>query len=751
MDNKVNKVKIMFDPTRYNQKPSEIGKAGYVQNCLKAAEISVEDLAEGMSHGCTFKPCYLKGKGSDSFISSELIALDFDHSATIDGALKRCRELNLFPVFGYTSFNHSSCEDRFRLVFRLDTVITDKQLRERLQLIMQGLFPTCDQVCKDVARLFYGGRSLIYKGYDNKISVDMLLNNYSFLLDETKAEKVNNNKSDNKNKTTAKKANNVDDNKEHRAKLIEAISKLDVKTMRDLLGKNNIYGSKSIDKLTVEEKKTDINFTKLAASLKPKSNEQHLIDLVNGLELIFKEEKSIDECTSEEKRIAVNTITMVETAASFLALSDITEEDKHFCQAVITIAYVVINDYINKRYNMDMKAYSQTHPQTEETKTYISSGTTFTSKNEMYEFLNHIDMHELLGIGDKHVCCILPEHNDDNPSAHIYTNKNGVQFYKCFGCNKSRHPIGIVEHLAKCSRNDAIKFLMNVYGVDYVESDWVKEWKEAYIDYANYLDTDELKEQNPYLYNSIRTRKSDLKAILLYGASLINENMQIDGKPFFFASYSKLKDVIGTKKDKKISTDLALFAMTNLLLKLPIHKIPAEMFKAATEISKKYGYKRICNYFTVEPYGLNSLEEAENRAKILKENGVTLRGMSQEMVIRFFGEEKANEIYPQYIEEHKAGTTERSDKYVYEIISSIEDLISRYGYATVDDIAWQLRESHTRESVKTQIKKCLKELLVAYSLDYVKANKELKEKYNIKVGENSFPYVFIPKNDEEKE
>ena len=50
----------------------------------------------------------------------------------------------------------------------------------------------------------------------------------------------------------------------------------------------------------------------------------------------------------------------------------------------------------------------------------------FKCRKDLYDYItNEIDLTEYLGIGDKKVCCILPEHDDNSPSAHIYTNENG--------------------------------------------------------------------------------------------------------------------------------------------------------------------------------------------------------------------------------------------------------------------------------------------------------------------------------------
>ncbi len=168
----------------------------------------------------------------------------------------------------------------------------------------------------------------------------------------------------------------------------------------------------------------------------------------------------------------------------------------------------------------------------------------FKCRNDLYKYITQeIDLTDYLGIDSKKVYCILPEHEDNDPSAHVYTNENGMQFYKCFGCGKARNIIGITEHLSGCKRSEAIEFIKNVYDLELNESDWTKQQKQLMIECANYLDTDEFKNEFPELYKLIRTRKSHIKLMLLHFSEMVNEDMQIEGKPFFFSSYPKLMEV----------------------------------------------------------------------------------------------------------------------------------------------------------------------------------------------------------------
>ena len=172
-------IKCMLDNKQYTVKP--IGKEiGSITNRLikSSIEIDIKDLAESLTRGQTFKPSFLNGKKETDWISQQLFALDFDENTTIEEELNRCKELNILPVFGYTSFSHTPEHHKFRLVFCTDEAITDYNIAKQLQLSLMSEFNNCDEKCKNLSRLYFGGKSLIYKNYDNRINCNEILEKY---------------------------------------------------------------------------------------------------------------------------------------------------------------------------------------------------------------------------------------------------------------------------------------------------------------------------------------------------------------------------------------------------------------------------------------------------------------------------------------------------------------------------------------------------------------------------------------------
>ncbi|PAB61002.1 hypothetical protein [Anaeromicrobium sediminis] len=170
------KVKCMLDEKKYNSKPKgdEIGK---IVKRLEKSEcnIGISDLAGLMVQGCTFRPAFLNGSKDENWISQQLFALDFDKGTTIEEEISRCRQLNIMPIFGYTTFSHSEKRHRFRLVFCSNKIFTIYEEAEKVQVALMNLFNKCDPKSKNISKLYFGGTNLIFEGYDNKLDIDGLL------------------------------------------------------------------------------------------------------------------------------------------------------------------------------------------------------------------------------------------------------------------------------------------------------------------------------------------------------------------------------------------------------------------------------------------------------------------------------------------------------------------------------------------------------------------------------------------------
>lgn len=607
----------MVDKQTFTKKPSGI-EAGGVQKRLTQTEIEIEELANLLSKGATFKPALLNGTKSKDWSSQQIFALDFDDGTTIKNELDRCVELNINPVFGYKTFSYTEYKEKFRLVFCNNEVIIDVDIRNDFQKLLIELFTNSDSVTFDPSRLFFGGKSLIECNFNNRINIKDIMDKH----------------------------------------------------------KEIIKGIKNLSKLTPIGGLSFLNTNILSSSSISIAEAQSSLPV------------GVSEYSSHIEAIKSLDVGLMKS------LLNIDEESNVLC--------------INKQ--------------------------------EVYNCMNSIDLCEFTNIYGM-VNCILPQHEDDTPSAHIYETDSGTQIYKCFGCKAKYTIISLVEKLAKCKRVKAIEFIKQVYNIELQQTDWQKEQLEILDTNIELLLSEEFKEIYPQLHSLIRTRKNNLIALNNYAKMNVkDEDFSLDSNPLFFISLNNLMDVFGSKDKTRTSQSITLFTLLSLLNKIPHDKLPEETLKKAKHIAAKYKHKKLVNYYSIDSYGVDSLEESNKIATILKENNISLKGLSREYLLRTFGVEFTNKVFPQYEYENNLGTTEKSDENSVKLATYILEGIEAQGYVLEKDLK-------INNMTENQWKRSIQEILDSYGLVKMTANKDIKEKYNIDCPVRSYPKIIIKRED----
>ncbi len=239
------------------------------------------------------------------------------------------------------------------------------------------------------------------------------------------------------------------------------------------------------------------------------------------------------------------------------------------------------------------------------------------------------------------------------------------------------------------------------------------------------------------LSSRIRTRKKHLQCMLRYFSQFVSEAPRINNRPVFFGSYGTLMRVCGLGRDRNsMSQSLTLFALLGMLVKVEPTSIPEKEQKKARAIAAKYGHQRLTGFYQFNECSVETLKEAERRAIILKENKTTLAGLSRELVLRTFGEETANEAYPQYRRENGWGTTNKSNSNTGAIVKRAKIAIEEHGF---------IIEAELRKSVKSdrQWVRSIAEVLRNNRWEKVKLNKA--RKLELGVAGKGYPYIIVPK------
>lgn len=99
------------------------------------------------------------GRKAKNWVSQQVFALDFDSGITPEEALEIGKTHDLTPNILYTSFSDSPELRKFRFVYVLDTAMIEPEGAKNLNLFLLDHFPMADKSCKDISRMFFGGKT----------------------------------------------------------------------------------------------------------------------------------------------------------------------------------------------------------------------------------------------------------------------------------------------------------------------------------------------------------------------------------------------------------------------------------------------------------------------------------------------------------------------------------------------------------------------------------------------------------------
>ncbi len=95
-------------------------------------------------------------RSNANWIGQNILALDFDGGITPEEAIKRMQAYEITPNAWYPTFSDTPAKRKFRLLFVLDTFITDIEARSYLMDGLIAMYPEADKACKNPAHIFYG-------------------------------------------------------------------------------------------------------------------------------------------------------------------------------------------------------------------------------------------------------------------------------------------------------------------------------------------------------------------------------------------------------------------------------------------------------------------------------------------------------------------------------------------------------------------------------------------------------------------
>lgn len=361
------------------------------------------------------------------------------------------------------------------------------------------------------------------------------------------------------------------------------------------------------------------------------------------------------------------------------------------------------------------------------------------NRANMYQAIYKLDMIEFLGLSSNYFDCIF--HDDNSCSASIFTdNDTGHYIYKCFSSN-CNFPAGniltVVERLSKCNKVKALNFIKDVYNIELKESDWQVEQKEILQANKDYLYSNKMQIEFPELYKRIRNYVPLL--IILHDVAIDNVYdlpLTDNDKVIFFSSIRYLQSLVSSKTTSRINDRINLFTFLELLEKLNESDLSEKLLNRAKHEAAKYNHEYIKSHYSIPSYSYDNLNIAEENAKLFSEKNMTMKGWSRELLLRTFGNDTANKVYPQMKE---VKISKSSNKFADKFINILLDIIDINGYATERQCLAGLEGYNEKNHIK--IKRILQETIELNNLKRIRATKELKKLY--KMDAEGYPFIIV--------
>jgi hypothetical protein len=407
------------------------------------------------------------------------------------------------------------------------------------------------------------------------------------------------------------------------------------------------------------------------------------------------------------------------------------------------------NQIIHKSNKLNSKlATNLSHIQAKDIQLLINSinpePVTLHNNHQVFDYLKQQDLRVFLGVDSNHIYDIF--HDEDKPSSSLYQSESGTGhwLYKCHSTSASfvGTILQITEKLLGCSLQEVKEFLMQVYKITIVENETQKRLKEEIDNYKYILQTEELPELYPNFYKLFNGNGylEDLYILL----DLVKENLSADSDDPRMLFYHSINTIAKRFMRSTSNTSVRINFLTffKLIYKLDESDVPKYILDRhiQNKISKKYKY--LNNTYELKTYEYSFFSELDSRCDEWMSKGLTTKTMNYEGILRNFGQEEANRVFPQ-----------DKDKQISELHEDVVSLIESTTMKIISDKGWST-EKEILENVKLYfkgqkklkeelMKRCIGEMLDKYNLERISCNKDVKKE--MEITEEQLPLVSFPK------
>lgn len=370
-------------------------------------------------------------------------------------------------------------------------------------------------------------------------------------------------------------------------------------------------------------------------------------------------------------------------------------------------------------------------------------------KGLFFTTAKYYPLHLLFGkqLGEK-FSCILPGHDDHNPSACFEQHPNGTYHYHCYSCkdmgsSKYIDIFGLLSKILNVSHKEAVKKLYHILGIQ-IETEYEQKMKLQLVDYEDYLYLPNIAEAAPELASFLGERNNDmyrmLRSVLQEARqSILDEEYVKSSELLCFLSVRRLAERYCIDTGSKLSTSKVSQKMHYLaLLGLIKYKSNDEVDKRIVEKSYNMIFKQSSsdgvmrkyrvNYISIPDYSVQTLIDAERKHKELRSKKIYPSQVSHKFLEAMLSKEVADEHYVQAENEDYF----KEKNFVRDAHEVVGLLINKYGYCTRDMVMKHQRFRSFDKATRIRLRPYLLSMVAATD-DFaeVKYRADYRDKFKI--------------------
>lgn len=317
---------------------------------------------------------------------------------------------------------------------------------------------------------------------------------------------------------------------------------------------------------------------------------------------------------------------------------------------------------------------------------------------------------------------------------YAWISRNEQGHYRYFSKRKDQVAISFdfldfVEIYYGINAYEAIDKIVKLFGIHFMEEIWKRQRQQKYWSNEQFLH-DSLQ-QFPHLSILLSDYTNVLEAMNVLGnVHIYNKEYSYKGENVFFASTSHISSFLLTSNTSKVNQLINLFTTLGFIEKVPTSDIHPVFLKESTDIADKRNLGNRINYYIIQSFN-EVATVAEERAKILLENGIRYSRISKIGIEKLFGTDFANDVYPQTIQKNKKRESSKKENIEFHLEENFLKLLNEQGYLTKTMVAYLPVFDLSLEKKQSYLKKMWGFLLNKYHCDYTKPTKQMKEEHQL--------------------